>query len=112
MHNLMEGITNMTTVSDIKNELTAELAKGVDLDELQENSHERVDGYLPVYNNEIIKEWVDMPGEYDDRGAEEIGTDGDNGIVRLMTLDLYLYYSDLFSQAIKELREVLDKAGR
>ena len=106
----MEGYKKMTTVNDIKNELTTELTKGVELDELQENSHEWVDGYLPVYNNEIIKEWVDMPSEYDDRGAEEIGTDGDNGIIRLMTLDLYLYYSGLFSQAVAELREELANA--
>jgi hypothetical protein len=45
-----------------------------------------------------------MPMEYDNRGASELGYEGDPDIVRLMTLDLYLYYSDLFSEVMEEIK--------
>ena len=47
-----------------------------------------------------------MPSEYDNRGAQELGADSSLGIVGLMNLDLYLWYSDLFSEAIEEVEEV------
>ena len=46
-----------------------------------------------------------MPNEYDNRGAAEFGTDGSIGIIGLMSLDLYLYYGDLFNKAMDELEE-------
>jgi len=90
-------------------EIRTELSKGVDLESLKESSSEWVDGYLPVYNNEIIKEWQNMPSEYDDRGAQELGSDGSMRIVGLMSLDLYLYYCDLFNEALSEVEESLEE---
>jgi hypothetical protein len=46
-----------------------------------------------------------MPSEYDNRGSAELGTGKDINIINLMSLDLYLYYSDLFSKALEEIRE-------
>ena len=94
----------MTTYDAIKDELKTELtANGGDLDQIRDNSGEWVEGFLPIYNNDIIKEWQEMPSVYDDKGALELGYDGDADIVRQMSLDLYLYYSDLVGQAIAEL---------
>ena len=100
----------MTTLNDIKEELTTELSNGEELNQIEDRAGEWIDGHFPVYNSEIIKEWQDMPSEYDDRGAEELGHMGETTIIGLMSLDLYLYYSDLFSQAVAELREELEIA--
>lgn len=92
-------------------EIKTELSNGLELDEIRDNSNEWVDGYLPVYNGEIIKEWQEMPSEYDDRGAQELGSDGTIGIVGLMSLDLYLYYTDLFNEAIEQVELDLEEVS-
>jgi hypothetical protein len=90
----------VSTIDDMITEIKREMANGVELDRLRDNSGEWIDGYLPIYNNNIIAEWQNMPGEYDNRGAAELGIPGDISIISLMQLDLYLYYSDLFSEAL------------
>jgi hypothetical protein len=87
----------------MKQELLTELSKGVTLDDIKDRSGEWVDGYLPVYNNRIIEKWQTMPSEYDNRGANELGAQQGHDIISLMSLDLYLYYSDLFNEVIEEL---------
>ena len=90
------------TQQQMAEEIRTELAKGEGLDSIKDCSNEMVDSYLPIYNHEIIKEWQEMPGDYDDRGADELGADNSIGIVGRMSLDLYLYYSDIFNEAIEE----------
>jgi hypothetical protein len=46
-----------------------------------------------------------MPGYYDDRGSAELGHMGEITIIGLMSLDLYLYYTDLFNEVITEMEE-------
>jgi hypothetical protein len=93
-------------------EIKREIASGAELEELRDNSGEWVDGYLPVYNNRIVEEWQSMPSEYDNRGALELGAGGDIDIINLMTLDLYLYYSDLFHEALNDVEtEQLEEAS-
>jgi hypothetical protein len=76
------------------------------LDDIRDNSGEWIDGYLPVYYNQIIKEWQEMPSEYNDRGNAELGHLGqETTIYNLMSLDLFLYYSDIFNEAVTELEE-------
>jgi hypothetical protein len=100
-----------TVKQQMKDEFKTEIEKGyITLEEIQDNSGEWVDGYLPVYNNLIIAEWQKMPSEYDNRGWAELGYDGDVDIVHLMSLDLYLYYTDIFNEAIAELEEELEMA--
>lgn len=100
----------MTTYDDIKAELKTELtANGGDLDSIRDNSGEWVDGYVPVYNNRIIQEWQEMPGDYDDRGALEMGVSDDAGIVQRMGADLYLYYSELVDLVLTDLEEELEE---
>jgi flavodoxin len=98
-----------TVIEQMKQELRTELEKGyADLDDIKDRSGEWVDGYLPVYYNKIVEEWQEMPSEYNDRGAQELGT-GEGGIYNLMSLDLYLYYTDLFNEAVEELEEELEE---
>jgi hypothetical protein len=100
------------TVEDMKAEIRTALANGQELDEIDGNSGEWVDGYLPVYNNRIIEEWQNMPGGYDDRGGQELGHMGETTIIGLMSLDLYLYYTDLFAQAIEEIIFETENKGK
>jgi hypothetical protein len=103
----------MTTIEEIKQELRQELEKGyASLDEIEDNRGEWVDGYLPVYYNRIIEEWQNMPSEYNNRGAQELGQGGEIDIYNLMSLDLYLYYTDLFNEAVEELKGELEEEAK
>jgi hypothetical protein len=91
-------------------EIRAELSQGEDLDTIKDRSGEFIDSWLPVYNNRIIEEWTLMPNDYTDRGSAELGVGGEVNIINLMSLDLYLYYSDLFAEAVEEVEEALEGA--
>jgi hypothetical protein len=75
------------------------------LDDIRDNSGEWIEGYLPIYYNKIVQEWQEMPSEYNDRGRLELGADSEATIYNLMSLDLYVYYSDIFNEAVTELEE-------
>lgn len=96
------------TVKSMKEELRENL-KYSTMEEIEDRSGEFIDGYLPVYNNRIVEEWQNMPSDYDNRGAAELGAGEEINIINLMSLDLYLYYSDLYSDALKELKEELEE---
>ncbi len=98
------------TVERMVEEIRAELSQGEDLDTIKDRSGEFIDSWLPVYNNRIIEEWTLMPNDYTDRGSAELGTGQEISIINLMTLDLYLYYSDLFAEAVAEVEEALEGA--
>jgi len=100
----------MNTVETMTEEIKSEISKGVELDQIRDNIGEWADGYIPIYNGRIIEEWQNMPSEYDNKGAEELGYSGEINIVNLMSLDLYLYYSDLFNQAIELVEETLEES--
>lgn len=95
------------TINAMKEELRENL-KHSTIEEIEDRSGEFIDGYLPIYNNRIMEEWQSMPNEYDNRGAAELGAGEEINIINLMSLDLYLYYSDLYSDALKELKEELE----
>jgi hypothetical protein len=95
----------MTSLTDIVKELKTAIANGEELETIKERSGEWVEGYVPVYNNHIIAEWQEMPNDYDNRGALEFGYEGESDIIRLMMLDLHIYYTDLFFEAIAQLEK-------
>lgn len=102
----------MTTYDDILKEFKQEIAQGIELEDIRERSYEYVDNYVPIYNNRVIEEWRDMPSDYDNRGAAELGHNcGELNIVSLMQADLYIYYSELVGQVIDELAEELEGAA-
>lgn len=94
----------------MKDEIKTELANGETLEDIKDRSNELVDSYLPVYYDGIIKEWQDMPSDYDNRGSQELGVPAEINIYNLMTADLYIYYSDLLNEVIEELEEELETA--
>jgi hypothetical protein len=91
-------------------EIRLEISQGEDLDTIKDRSGEFIDSWLPVYNNRIIEEWTLMPNDYTDRGSAELGVGGEVNIINLMSLDLYLYYSDLFAEAVEEVEQALEGA--
>ena len=94
----------MNTINLMKEEIRESL-KYSTLEEIEDRAGETIDSHLPIYNKDIIEEWQAMPSEYDNRGALELGSQQGHGIVDLMSLDLYLYYSDLFSKAMEEIKQ-------
>jgi hypothetical protein len=99
------------TVKRMAEEIRTEIANGEELEAIKDRSGEFIDSWLPVYNNRIIEEWQSMPNEYDNRGSAELGhLEQEIDIINLMTLDLYLYYSDLFNEAVQEVEEALEGA--
>ena len=100
----------MNIVERMAEEIRAEIANGEELEDIKDRSGEFIDSYLPVYYNQIIDEWKAMPSEYNDRGSAELGQGGEVNIINLMSLDLYLYYSDLFNEAVEEVEEALEGA--
>jgi len=100
----------MNIVERMVEEIRLEISQGEDLDTIKDRSGEFIDSWLPVYNNRIIEEWTLMPNDYTDRGSAELGVGGEVNIINLMSLDLYLYYSDLFAEAVEEVEQALEGA--
>jgi hypothetical protein len=101
-----------TIVEQMAEEIRTALANGEELEAIKDRVGEYIDSYLPIYNNEIVAEWQVMPSEYDNRGAVELGhLEQEIDIINLMSLDLYLYYYDLFQEAITEVEKKLQEAN-
>lgn len=100
----------LTTTQDMRDEIKTALEFDT-LDSIRDNIGEWIDGYLPIYYTDIVKEWQEMPSEYDNRGAEELGTGGKIDIYNLMTLDLYVYYLDLFNEVLDDIEEEGEEEG-
>jgi len=98
----------MTTYDEIMEEIKQEIEQGQDLDSIKDRAYEYVDNYVPVYNNRIIEEWQEMPGDYDDRGSAELGHREEVTIIGLMTSDLYIYYTELVDLVLSDLEEELE----
>jgi predicted RNase H-like HicB family nuclease len=101
----------MTTYDEIMQEIKQEIEQGQTVEEIKDRSHELVDNYVPVYNNRIVEEWQAMPGDYDNRGGTELGYNYEEiNIIKLMMLDLYIYYTDLVDLVITDLEQELESA--
>jgi len=68
---------------------------------------EFADSACPVYYNDIIQEWQEMPSEFND-SWQELGTDGSATITTLMTFDLFNYYNHLAQKAYNELADEME----
>jgi len=61
-----------TTVEQMKQEIRTALSNGEEIDDIKDNSGEWVDGYLPVYSNQIIREWQELPSDLFNEAIEEL----------------------------------------
>jgi len=70
---------------------------------------EFADNLVPVYYNDIINDWKEMPAEFNDSGAEMCGED--DGIFSRMTADLWNYYKDQVFTAYDQVKGELEDAN-
>ena len=85
-------------IESLVNEFASDDASGYYSDRIKE----LIDGYLPIYYSEIVKEWQAMPAEWDNQGAEMFGIPDPVSIYTLMSLDLYGYYSEQVNEYAHE----------
>lgn len=67
---------------------------------------EYADGYLPVYTNEVIADWSEMPSEFDNTWRDYGIPSSDLSevsITGLMIIDLYNYYREQTQNAYNEI---------
>jgi hypothetical protein len=100
----------LTSYSDVKDQVLTEIRE-YDLTNdtyPEDRLNEMADSAVPVYTNEIISEWVDLPFDSRDRW-QDFGADSNATITHLMALDLLVYYQELFSQTYFELTKDLEE---
>lgn len=71
---------------------------------------EMAEGFVPIYYGEIIKDWSEMPHEYNDNWKEQYGgiIPEEVGITALMTSDLYEYYRDTTTDIYHQIKKEKD----
>jgi hypothetical protein len=82
--------------------------------ELEESAYpddllnEMAESACPVYYSDIIKDWQEMPSEYNDSWQQNgIETTEETTIFSLMSWDLYFYYESQYNLIFTEIK--LDK---
>ena len=88
-------------------EIKQEIGKSVDsINRYRMMLDELADSYVPVYYNEVLKDWTEMPSEFNDSHLEHDKAD-DATIFDLMRMDLFFYYESLCQKAWTELNAEL-----
>ena len=93
---------SLYTEDEIKAEILADKEHILSQRYPEDLAHEYADNAVPLYYTEIIEEWRDLGGDYQNCYTE-ITTELPDRIEDLMRTDLYLYYHSLYSGAIQEL---------
>jgi len=98
------------TREEIKKTIEEEWDQLVDDIYPEDRLEEMADGFVPIYYNEIISDWTEMPSEYTDYWKDQYdGTiPAEMGITALMATDLYSYYRDTTLDVYKEMKEEKD----
>ena len=65
---------------------------------------EFADGYSPVYYNDILKDWAEMPSEFNDRWQEFTPDANGKTIFSLMSIDLWVYYLEQAETVYNEIK--------
>lgn len=64
---------------------------------------------IPIYYNEIIDQWIELPEEYRDTW-QDYGTSDNTKIYDLMSRDLFNYYTDRTSELLDLIRRQTNNA--
>jgi len=67
------------------------------------------DTQVPIYYNEIIQEWSDLPAEYRDTW-QDTSIDHKTTIYNLMSIDLFNYYYEKTTEILDDIRQERDNA--
>jgi len=68
----------------------------------EDSASEYADGAIPIYYSDIIETWGQLPDEYSNK-FHEITHELPDRVEDLMRVDIYLYYSMLYSSAVDEI---------
>ena len=90
--------------SDIKSDIYDHLEQLKDSAYPEDLISELADSATPVYYNQIISDWQEMPSEFND-SWQDLGTDGSAGIMTLMQMDLFNYYQDRYNRIYQEVMQ-------
>jgi hypothetical protein len=96
---------SLTSFAEIKTRIAESLAEFQASAYPEDLLDEYAESECPIMNHEIIKEWAEMPHEFDD-SWQQYGMDKSfwqGGIVRLMSIDLLEYYKAQFAKAWAEI---------
>lgn len=97
----------LSTHNEIKQIIKDDWAQFADNAYPHDLLNEFADSATPIYYSDIISEWQQMPSEFND-SWQDLGTDGSAGIMQLMQMDLYNYYSHAYLVAYNELAEEME----
>jgi hypothetical protein len=91
----------LTPDRDLKDQILYNLSEYSDSGEVPHYDSDFIVGFaeaqLPVYYSEIIQEWQQLPMDY-----------SNTDIFKLMTDDLYNYYSDKTAELLGQIRQETD----
>lgn len=76
-----------------------------------DNLAEWAEGFCPVYYNEIIEDWKEMPSEFDNNWRDGVAVTAETTLYDLMSFDLFVYYLEKCNQALDELREEAEETA-
>jgi hypothetical protein len=97
----------LTTKSAIKEELRNNIEQLTEYpNKADDLVAEIAEGFAPVYNSDILKEWTELESDYCDRW-KEYGYDAnrnEGGILQLMAIDLVFYYLEIGQEVWAELK--------
>jgi hypothetical protein len=94
--------------SDIKSDILDNWEQLTETPHPEDLLNEMAESACPVYYSDIIKDWQEMPSEYNDSWQQNgIGTTEETTIFSLMSWDLYFYYESQYNLIFTEIR--LDK---
>jgi hypothetical protein len=95
------------TFDEIKKDLLDNWENITEAQHYEDYLGESADGYLPVYTNEIISDWAEMPSEFDNTWREyglPSAKIDEISITGLMIIDLYNHYREQAQRAYNEIK--------
>lgn len=100
------------TYEEIKREIEQNWEQFQEARYPQDLLDEFADSAIPVYNHELIRDWQEMPSQFDN-SWQEYGLPSTKveeiTIYGLMRIDLYNYYRDEFERAYREIYKNIEK---
>jgi len=81
---------------------------GDDVRDQEDNISEYADGLVPIYYNDIVKEWHEN-GECHEMTLEVCGEYAEKDIYKMMTSDLYFYYEQQLREDYNKFIELMDE---
>lgn len=96
------------THTDIKAELIDNWQQFADNQYPEDLLNEFADSAVPVYYNEIIEDWQEMPNEFEDYWREDGIVTSDTTIFNLMAYDLHNYYQHQYHVIYNELCDEME----